>query len=134
MGVSVLKMPSYTVVQGTAITTAAVEKDVVGGPCTLHHVHAKNIVVTNTTAWLKLFNDANPTLGTTAPDKSFKLPTTPGQVADLEEGIRDIPINPPNGISFPNGLSFACESSGGGTAGTTAPTTALEINLFVVED
>lgn len=131
MGVSVLKMPSYTVIQDIDANDI-MEKDVVGGPCTLHHIHAKNVETAREVAWLKLFNDANPTLGTTAPDDSFELPKA--TTDDQEDGIRDIPINPPNGMSFPNGLSFACVNDGGGTAGVGAPDDTVEVTLLVVED
>lgn len=101
---------------------STVEKDVMSSPCRVTHIKVKNDGTgTPTAVYLKLFDDLDPTLGTTAPDYDFKIP------ANVEFGI---PINGGEGIPFANGLSFACIKEAGTAATTqTDPDTTVEVYL-----
>lgn len=68
--------------------------------------------------YLKLFHLATAvTLGTTAPNGVFLVPASTNQV-----------FCPVPGLAFANGLQAACVTAGG-TAGTTAPTSAVIVRI-----
>lgn len=102
---------------------STVEKDVMSGPCRVTHIKAVHTGAA--VVYLKLFDDLDPTLGTTAPDFDFKIPAS-GNGA-IEFGI---PINGGAGIPFDNGLSFACINEAGTAAGAqTNPISNVAVYL-----
>lgn len=88
---------------------ATPELDVMAGPCRVTHIRVGNVDSSTALAYLKLYDDPNPTVGTSIPDYVFELPA--GKIVDLSLG---------SGIPFANGLSFACVTTGG-TAGLASP-------------
>ena len=134
MSVTILKMPSFTVIRDAEVNGTA-EKDVMGRPCTLHHVHLRNVGASALEAWVKLYDDVNPTIGTTIPNEVYQVESSSNVVSAVDR-IQDIPINPPDGLPFSEGFSFACVTEGGGTAGTTDPNASdvVEAEFLVVED
>lgn len=101
---------------------ATVEKDVMAGPCRVTHIKVKNDNSgTPTVVYLKLYDDLNPTVGTTAPDFDFKIPS----------GVEfSLPLNGGKGIKFVNGLSFACiKEAGTAASAQTAPDTNVDVFL-----
>lgn len=88
--------------------------DVADGACTLHggYVH-----VGADTDFLLVWDDASPTLGTTAPR---------GQIPTGVDGVFQIL----EGGSFSNGLTFTCANVGG-TVCSGAPTNSHTIRLVV---
>lgn len=98
---------------------STVEKDVMSGPCRVTHIKVNSTATT--AVYLKLFDDLDPTLGTTAPDYDFKIPL------NVEFGI---PINGGEGIPFANGLSFAViNEAGTAAAAQTDPDATVEVYL-----
>lgn len=99
------------------------EKDVMAGPCRITNIRVDNNVDTDsgtqTVVYLKLYDDLNPTVGTTAPDYIFEIP------ADQQ-----VNLNPKGGkgIKFVNGLSYAVVQEPG-TAGTTDPATNTTVTV-----
>ena len=96
-----------------------VEKDVMQGPCRITDIHA---VIGAAIAYVKLYDDRNPTLGTTVPKYIIRLTTSfngpimlPGKV-----------------LSFASGLSWACVAEAG-TAGTTAPSQTVALTVTCKE-
>ena len=77
-----------------------VEKDIASGPCTLLSVHITPATTSENT-YVFFYDDINPTLATTEPDEVIWVPGASPVTIPL------IPINPPNGLYFENGLSFA---------------------------
>jgi len=130
MSLSIVKLPTLWIVQDTDADNT-VEKDVCAGPCRLLHVQVTNPNNPSELAYLKLFNKANPILGTDAPDEIIECPGS--NVASAAGGlaqVTDVPIHPPKGLLFSNGLSFACTVEPG-TAGTTTPTLNVAVTLQV---
>lgn len=117
--VSIAKFPGFWIIKDTD-PDSSVEKDVCSGPCTLCHVS----MLGNGTEknYLKFWDDINPTVGTTPPDEQYPVPK--------DTTKRGFPINPPNGLYFENGLSFAMVQQPG-TAGTTDPSSG-ELELVVI--
>lgn len=99
------------------------ENDVMSGPCRLTHIRVKNGDAA--ILYLKLFDNVNPTLGTTAPDFVFMIPSSGTQASF------DIPVNGGAGIKFNNGLSYAIVTTGG-TGGTAGPTAATLLVLQAI--
>lgn len=94
------------------------ENDVRGGAATLYLVkvdNTDNAAVTYT----KLYNSAAPTVGTTAPDVILMTPAS---------SVREFWFGP-TGVSFGTGISVASVTAAG-TAGTTGPTSDVEVNLY----
>lgn len=69
-------------------------------------------------AYLKLYDHASPTVGTTAPNWVFLCPANVKRTYSC-----------PGGSAFTN-LSLACVTTGG-TAGTASPTNAVTVRLVV---
>lgn len=83
--------------------------------------NVKYIYIDNTAnaaaSYLKLYNTNTVTVGTTAPDAIFMAPASTKV---------QFPI--PDGWTFGTALSVACVTTGG-TAGTTAPTSAVVVRI-----
>ena len=93
---------------------ATAEKDIFAGPCRVTAIRIAN--PSAAIAYVKLYNDKNPTVGTTAPAFVLEVPVMAANVAEEQ------PCNPPDGWLFSEGLSIACVTTAG-TAGTTSPAT-----------
>lgn len=71
----------------------------------------------NTSAsYLKIYDSAAPTIGTSIPDHTFKIPSSQRRCIAILEGL-----------DFTN-LSYACVTTGG-TAGTTGPTNPVVVRM-----
>jgi hypothetical protein len=75
--------------------------------------------------WFKLYNNAAPTVGTTAPD--ITIPARAGKIVTL---IIQQQAGGSAGVGFGISLSMACVTNGGGTAGASSP--ALAVSVVVV--
>lgn len=124
MAVKIIDTDNCTVLYD-ADADATVEKDMLDGPCVLHGIFVLNDDAA--TNHLKLYDNIDPTVGTTAPDIILPLTT---DATDPPKGGMYFPINAPDGIAFTNGLSAAVVSEAG-TAGTTAPTLVRATFLVV---
>lgn len=102
------------IVQTSATDTP--DNDVTGAAGSVYQIDVDNEANADNPAFLKLYDSAAPTVGTTAPDFIFKVPVNQK---------RSLVI--PDGWDFTN-LSLACVISGG-TAGTTAPTSPVVVKL-----
>jgi len=71
-------------------------------------------------SYLKLYNTASPTVGTTAPDMIILAPAS-----------ARITLALPSGVTFGTATSYACVTTGG-TAGTTNPTSDVTVRIVYV--
>jgi hypothetical protein len=83
----------------------------------LYLVSVDNSANASAASFLKLWNAAAPTVGTTVPDMIIRVP---GGATTL--------LAIPEGVSFGTGLSFACVTAGG-TGGVTGPTSDVSVVL-----
>lgn len=97
------------------------ENDVDGGACTLWLVLIDNTGNDSDRVYLKLYDHASPTIGTTV--NNMSIPASAGQTVTM--------AILPAGLAFATALSFACVTNGGGTAGTTDPTNAVAVALVI---
>ena len=101
--------------------TATADTDITGGAnfvITTIDVDALTNNLPNTeTAFLKFYDDGDPTVGTTEP--VMVLPTI--------GGVRHIFQISGGGFTFSTAVSIACVTDGGGAAGTTSPTTDVGV-------
>jgi len=99
---------------------ATSEADTNSGAATIHEVYVDN--TGNTAAsFLKLYNAAAPTIGTTAPDIIIR------SRASIKTRVY---MTPGLGHAFATGLSMACVTAAG-TAGTTSPTSDVVARVRV---
>ena len=95
---------------------ATARNDVTGTSGTIYQVDVDNEANSDNPVYFKIYDNASPTVGTTSPDHIFKV---------LVNQRRNIAI--PEGLDFTN-LSY-CAVVSGGTAGTTAPTSAVVVRM-----
>ena len=118
-----LDLANHSVVYTTA-GIAAGDKDVMGGACRLYSIFVdaeENTVAA--VSYIKFWDLKNPTAGTYVPDYQYKIPI----------GFKGmIPVSPPDGVVFDNGLSFAVSTAAGTPAGSN-PAQDLIVALTVVE-
>jgi hypothetical protein len=108
----------FSIIKATVTALSTATADVFGGPCRLLAVHVVNGDAA--VLYLKLFDNLDPTLGTTDPDEIFAVGSSANKpVAEF-----------PNGKAFKNGLSLGFVTTGG-TAGTTGATGASTVTLVV---
>lgn len=112
---------------------ATASNDVLAGPATLRHVTVDNGGHADD-AFLKFYDSSLPTVGADEPVEVIHVPGSGGS----NGGHLSIPINPPDGLSFENGLSFACvknvgATDGPGKSGTTDPSGTVTVALFTSE-
>lgn len=100
-----------------------VVKDAMQGPCRVTEIQV--LGPTSATGYLKLYDDANPTVGTTVPD--YVLPVTVAGTA-----VKTTYTFPDTPLVFRNALSWALVQEAG-TAGTTAPASTCTAELAVKE-
>jgi hypothetical protein len=103
--------------------TKTMNQDMTGGTnlvLTTVEIDAKtNSLPTNETAFVKFYNNAGDTVGTTAP--AMVLPVIGGGVAVYQISG--------GGYAWLTSINMACVTDGGGTAGTTDPTKDVIVRL-----
>lgn len=92
--------------------------DIAGSSGTLHAVEIDNTANAAIT-YVKLYNDASPTVGTTAPDMILMVPASTKMTFHF-----------PGGVAFSTAFSVAALTAGG-TAGTTGPTSTVSGILII---
>ena len=97
---------------------ATSENDVNSGAATLYGIKADNSA-NSAASFVKLYNNAAPTVGTTAPDIILKV-----------KGSKIRRVLFPKGIAFGTALSYACVTTGG-TGGTSNPTSDVKVDLIL---
>jgi hypothetical protein len=95
---------------------ATAKNSVTGSAGTIYQIDIDNSNNVTEAVFLKIYDDAAPTVGTTAPDFVIKVPTNQRRSMAI-----------PEGFDFTN-LSIACVTAGG-TAGVTDPTTAVTVRM-----
>lgn len=90
--------------------------DVTGAAGTIYQIDIDNTANGDNAAYLKIYNNSSPTVGTTPPDHVLCVPVN---------RRRSMVI--PEGLDFSH-LSFACVTTGG-TAGTTSPTDPVIVRM-----
>lgn len=101
------------------LANATPELDIGGAPVTAF-VAAIDNTQNNTPSYFKVYNNASPTVGTTAPEWVFKCPAGERRVQAF--GSRG------TGRALSTALSFAVVTTGG-TAGSTSPTNPVGVQL-----
>ena len=96
--------------------TEVADNDVTGAAGSMFQLDVNNEDNADNPAYLKIYDDAAPVVGTDPPDFILRVPVNQR---------RNVVI--PDGWDFTN-LSFACVTTGG-TAGTTAPTAAVTVKI-----
>lgn len=97
---------------------ATVEKDVSDGPCTLYGARIDNSA-NAAISYIHMWNNANPTIGTTAPDVVLPVNASDRVTYFFKDGI-----------AFSTSLSYAGKTVGG-TAGSTGPTSDVIVELVM---
>lgn len=96
--------------------TATVQSDVTGTSGVIYNIDIDNSGNSDNAAYVKIYDNADPTVGTTHPDLVLKVAIS---------SRRSFVI--PEGIAFTN-LSYCCVTNGG-TAGTTSPTSDVTVRI-----
>jgi hypothetical protein len=97
---------------------ATPENNITGGlPSTIFAVQIDNSA-NSATSYFKVYNNAAPVVGTTAP--GMIIPVPGGKIVTAIFG--------PNGVNFLTALSFACVTSGG-TGGAANPANTVTVAL-----
>ena len=94
-------------------TDETAENDVNDGAATIYLIQIDNSANASAASYLKLYNAASPTVGTTAPDIVIMAP-----------GGATVKVAIGEGISFGTALSMAAVTTAG-TGGTTGPSSAV---------
>ena len=111
--------PSYSIIRDADADENA-ELDVMAGPCRVTHCEVVNGDAA--TRYVRLFDNKNPTVGTTPPDHVLFIPSS------AVKALATFPF--PEPLVFANGLSF-CMVTVGGTVGAVGPTLTSKIVLHV---
>ena len=90
-----------------------------GGAGVIYSVQVNNTANAGQDVYLKMYNHAGPTVGTTAADLLFKGPAGKTKCYNI-----------PQGIAFATAISYACVTTAD-TAGTTNPTNAVAVVLQI---
>lgn len=99
-------------------SNATSEDDVRGGATTVYMVDVDN-TANAAVSYVKLYDSAAPTVGTTAPDFVFKVTASTRKVFVLDM----------SGVAFTTGLSFATVTAAG-TAGTSSPSSSVIVRIL----
>jgi hypothetical protein len=97
--------------------TATANNNVVGAACTIFTVDVDN-TANVASSYVKLYDNAAPTVGTTNPDIVVVVPA-----GDRRQYVI------PEGVSFATALSFCCVTVGG-TQGTISPSSAVVVRIL----
>lgn len=108
---------------GAAIVTQTVcnatpNDDVRAGASTVYQVDIDN-TANGAATFVKFYDNAAPSVGTTAPDYIFRVPASVRKVFTLDL----------SGIAFATALSFAAVTAGG-TAGTSNPSSNCAVRIL----
>ena len=110
---------TYKITEDTDLDQVGVEH-LTGGSATLHHIEI--IQPNNEKVYVKLYNSADITVGTTAPVLVLLVPAAGA-------GTR-YAMEIPGGLVFSTGISWACTQTAG-VGGTTAPTgSAITVRMM----
>lgn|SRR5574341_1518525 len=101
-----------------ANANATSENNVNDGAATIYAITVDNSAVAATT-FVKFYNNASPTVGTTDPDMILMLPASSSRTFVFR-----------NANNFATALSYAAVTTAG-TAGTTNPTATVIMNIVV---
>lgn len=97
------------------VANATAKNSVTGAAGTIYMIDIDN-TGNSVASFLKIYDSASPTIGTTVPDYVFRIPSSQRRCIAI-----------PEGLGFTD-LSYACTTAGG-TAGTTGPTNAVVIRM-----
>ena len=120
-------MTASQVVLGTPIATDVIEdtsanntaqNNVTGGAAVFFGIYIDNTANTGA-SYVKIYNHAGPTVGTTAPDFVFLCPGSVTRQYTMASGV-----------AMGVGISYACTNAGG-TDGTVSPGSAVLIRILV---
>jgi len=107
---------------------ATAQNNVTGAAATLFGAYIDN-TLNSTAVYLKIWNHASPTVGTTAPDFSFVCPAG-----------KAVQYTWMGGVAMSTAISYACVAettaadlapTNGGTAGTTSPDKDVIVRILV---
>jgi len=98
-------------------------EDVMSGSCHVWGLRVDGSANSTEAFYVKLFDAAAITLGTTVPEFIFEVPAS---------GVHFIPMNLPHGEYFTNGLSVAVVT-GAADAGATGVTDGVTVEVFAGE-
>lgn len=101
-----------TDVDGTSVDS------VLTAATTIYMVKVDN-TLNSAASYFKMYNNAAPTVGTTAPDVIIPVPA-----------YKTATLVVPEGMAFATDLSYACVTTAG-TAGTTDPTNAVKLEMVI---
>lgn len=103
--------------------TSTPDTDITGGAnlimTTVEIDAVTNSLPNSETAFVKFYDDGNPTVGTAAPDMTLPCIGGQKQIYQISGG----------GYTFTTAISMACCTDGGGDAGTTNPTTDVIVRV-----
>jgi len=103
------------------VYVSAIEDDglenLFGGPCTVYGLYA-DAGATGGADFLRIYDHAEPTLGTTKADFSLKIEASENRIFPM-----------PWGEPFPNGFSMACGGTKGDTIGA-APGASIAVVIW----
>jgi|SRR6267378_2519133 len=106
-------------------SAGATAVNVKGSSTTAYAVYIDN-TLNAAISYFKMYNNAAPTIGTTAPDEIIMVAASSKITIPLQTGNPPVP-----GKVFATALSYACVTAGG-TAGTTAPTSAVPVEIAFI--
>jgi hypothetical protein len=107
-----------TFVIDSASVTATPENNVLGTSGTLFGVYIDN-TANSAITYLRLYNTASPTVGTTEPNEIYPCPASVARMYTIAEGT-----------AYGTAVSFACVREAG-KAGATSPASAVKVRLLV---
>ena len=97
---------------------AVIDANVTGGASNIFYVEIDN-TANSAASYLKLYDNANVTVGTTAPNMVLRCAASKKQY-----------FVTPQGVAFASALSYACTTTGG-TGGTSSPQNAVIVKMIV---
>tara|TARA_R100001129_G_scaffold181778_1_gene161489 strand:- start:348 stop:713 length:366 start_codon:yes stop_codon:yes gene_type:complete len=107
---------STDIIEDTSVTSTG-QDNVTGAAAVFFGVFIDN-TANSAASYVKIYNHANPTIGTTDPDFVFICPASSTRQYTMA-----------GGTALSAGLSYACTTSGG-TAGTSSPSSAVLIRIL----
>jgi hypothetical protein len=106
-----------TFVVDSASVTAVPDNNLLATSATLYGVYISN--ASSQIVYLKLYNHASPTVGTTAPDEQYPCPAQGTRMYTIAEGT-----------AYGTAISMACVQNKG-TGGVLSPSAAVKVRLLV---
>jgi len=101
-----------TVTNSTATVVSAASRSLFG-------IKIDNIANPSEEEWLKIYDHASPTVGTTVPAVIVKIPAGVARTFIILQG----------NITLGSGLAYAATKTSGGVTGTADPSSALKVAL-----